>query len=192
MSTTRNNPFNRLIGLLSLDRPDIIQVYGYAVLNGVVTLTLPIGIQAIINLIQGGLVSTAWIVLVGFVLLGTLFTGIFQLMQLRIVESIAQKLFTRSSFEFAFRLPSIRNSAMRDHHAPELTNRFFDTITIQKALPKILIDFSISLFQIIIGLFVLSFYHSFFIIYGFLLIFGIVVIIMVTGPAGLQTSLDES
>ena len=45
--------WQRFLGLLQLDKRDILQVFYYAIFAGIVTLTLPLGIQAIINLIQG-------------------------------------------------------------------------------------------------------------------------------------------
>jgi len=108
------------------------------------------------------------------------------------VENIAQNIFTRASFEFAFRIPRIKYSELYNYYAPELANRFFDTITIQKGLPKILIDFSLASFQIAAGLIVLSLYHSFFIIFGIVLIALVYVILIVSGPKGLRTSLQES
>ena len=53
--------------LLKPDQKEIRNVYVYSIFNGLINLSLPLGIQAIINLIQGGLVSTSWIVLVFFV-----------------------------------------------------------------------------------------------------------------------------
>lgn len=185
-------PVQRLLRLLAVDKREIWQVYIYALFIGLVNLSLPLGIQAIINLIQGGEVSTAWVVLVAVVILGILFTGLFQLMQLRIVENIAQKIFTRASFEFAYRIPRIRYRALYKYYAPELANRFFDTLTIQKGLPKMLIDFSLAAFQIIVGLVVLSLYHPFFIIYGVVLVALVYTILAFTGPKGLKTSLEES
>mgnify|MGYP000432991043 CR=1 FL=1 len=186
------SPIGRFKKLLQIDKKDISQVYVYAFFNGLVNLSLPLGIQAIINLIQGGEMTASWIVLVAFVIGGIALTGILQLLQLRIVENIAQKIFSRASFEFAYRIPRIKHSALRNYYAPELANRFFDTLTIQKGLPKILIDFSLALFQIIVGLFVLSLYHSFFIVFSFILIALIYIIIAVTGPKGLRTSIYES
>jgi len=185
-------PMQRLNRLLNLDKKDITQVYVYALFNGLVNLSLPLGIQAIVNLIQGGEISTAWMVMVGFVILGIAITGVLQLVQLRIVENIAQRTFTRASFEMAVRIPRIRYEELYGHYAPELANRFFDTLTIQKGLPKILIDFSLAAFQVIVGLIVLSLYHPFFILFGVLLIALVYTILVFTGPAGLRTSMQES
>ena len=186
------SPLVRLKRLLALDQKSITHVYIYAFFNGIVNLSLPLGIQAIVNLIQGGEITTSWYILVTMVIGGVLLAGILQLLQLRIVENLAQNIFSNASFEFAFRIPKIKYSSFRNYYGPELANRFFDTMTIQKGLPKILIDFSLAIFQIIAGLIVLSMYHSFFIIFSVLLILIVYFIIAMTGPKGLATSLQES
>ncbi len=185
-------PWQRLLGLLKLDRKDVLQVFYYAIFAGLVNLSLPLGIQAIINLIQGAQVSTSWVVLVILVTLAVAFGGILQLMQMRIIENMQQKIFTRASFEFAYRFPKIKMSELRNYYPPELANRFFDTLTVQKGLAKILVDFPAAFLQIIFGLILLSFYHPFFIIYGMLLLVLIYVVFKFTARRGLETSLDES
>ena len=57
---------------------------------------------------------------------------------------------------------------LRNYYPPELANRFFDTLTIQKGLSKILIDVPTAILQILFALILLSFYHPFFIIFGVL------------------------
>lgn len=185
-------PWQRFIGLLELERKDIIQIFYYAIFSGFVTLSLPLGIQAIINLIQGAQISTSWIVLVVLVTLGVLFSGVLQLMQLRIIETIQQRIFVRSSFELSYRFPKIKMQELRNFYPPELANRFFDTLAIQKGLSKILIDVPTALLQIVFALILLSFYHPFFIIFGILLLLLVYIVFKFTAERGLQTSLEES
>ncbi|UAB75122.1 peptidase domain-containing ABC transporter [Mesoflavibacter sp. SCSIO 43206] len=184
--------WQRFINLLKLDKKDLKQVFFYAIFAGLVNLSLPLGIQAIINLLQAAQVSTSWIVLVILVTLGVIFVGVLQLMQIRIIENIQQKIFTRASFDFAYRLPKIKMSALRGYYPPELVNRFFDTVIIQKGLAKILVDFPAAILQIIFGLLLLSFYHPFFIIYGVLLIVLMYIVFKYTAEKGLKTSIKES
>lgn len=185
-------PWQRLVGLLKLEKKDIIQIFYYSVFTGIVALSLPLGIQGIINLIQGAQISTSWVILVILVTLGVAFSGGLQLMQLRIIETIQQRIFMRSSFELAYRFPKIKMSQLRNYYPPELANRFFDTITIQKSLSKILIDVPTAVLQILFALILLSFYHPFFIIFGLLLLILIVVVFKFTAKKGLETSLYES
>lgn len=192
MSKTTKTPLQRLTGMLKLDRKDIKHILFYAIFSGLVALSLPLGIQAIINLIQGAQISSSWIILVILVTLGVAFQGMLQLMQMRILENLQQKIFTRISFELAFRFPKIKLSEFDEYYPPELANRFFDILTIQKGLSKILIDFPAAILQIIFGLILLSFYHPFFIIYGFLLLGFIYFVFKYTAKAGMETSLKES
>ncbi len=183
---------NRLIKLLKLEKKDLYQVVYYSIFAGFVSLSLPLGIQAIINLIQGGVVSTSWIVLVVIVISGVIILGYFQILQLRITENIQQKLFVRASFDFAYRFPKFKYSSYYKDHLPELSNRFFDILTIQKGLTKLILDYSAAVLQIFFGLILLSLYHPFFIAFSVLLFFLLYFIIIFSFSEGLSTSMKES
>lgn len=185
-------PVRRFFNLLKVDKQEILSIYVYAIFHGLVTLSLPLGIQAIINLITGGQVSTSWIVMVIFVILGVAFTGVLQIMQLTISENIQQKIFTRSAFEFAYRIPRMKLEAVDRDYIPELVNRFFDTLSVQKGLSKILMDFSSASLQVLFGLVLLSLYHPFFILFSVLLIAIAYLVFRISGPRGLSTSIAES
>jgi ABC-type bacteriocin/lantibiotic exporter with double-glycine peptidase domain len=186
------SPWQRMVGLLELEKKALKHVLYYAIFSGFLALTLPLGIQAIINLIQGAQVSTSWVVLVILVTVGVCFVGILQLMQMRIIETIQQRIFTRASFEFAYRFPKIKMQELRHYYPPELANRFFDTLTIQKGLAKILVDVPSAVLQIVFALILLSFYHPFFIAFGILLLILIYIVFKYTAQKGMQTSLLES
>jgi len=185
-------PWQRFTGLLKLEKRDLVHVIYYAVFSGLISLTLPLGIQAIINLIQGAQVSTSWIVLVVLVTLGVGFVGVLQLMQMRIIETIQQRLFMRASFEFTYRFPKIRMDELYNYYPPELANRFFDVLTVQKGLAKLLIDVPTAVLQIVFALILLSFYHPFFIAFGVMLIGLIYLVFKFTIERGMNTSLVES
>jgi ABC-type bacteriocin/lantibiotic exporter with double-glycine peptidase domain len=185
-------PYQRFWLLLKPDTKEINQVYTYSFFKGVIALSLPIGIQAIINLIQGGRISTSWILLIAIVIIGIALGGYMQLMQMRITENIQQNIFTRAAFDFTYRIPRIKLAALSNHYAPELMNRFFDVLAIQKSLAKIIIDFSTAILQILFGLILLSLYHPFFIIFSLFLIILVFTIIRLTYKKGLSSSLNES
>ncbi len=185
-------PVARLWRLVASEKTDIRNVYILSIFQGLVSLSLPLGIQAIINLIQAGQLRTSWVVLVVFVLVGILFYGLLQLRMMRITESIEQRLFVNSSFDFAYRVPRIQTDAIRNKYVPELMNRFFEIMTIQKSVSKILIDFSTALVQILFGLILLSLYHPLFILLGISLVGILVAFFRLTGNSGLQSSLEES
>jgi len=185
-------PLKRLFRLIKADQKDITRIFLFAALSGLINLSLPLGIQAIITYLSGGIISTSWVLLVIFVILGVILAGVMQVMQLSISETIEQRIFQRSAFEFAVRIPRIRLEQVASKYAPELINRFFDTLSLQKGLSKILLDTGAALLQIIFGLMLLSFYHPFFILFGFLLILVLYIVLRITGPKGLKTSIEES
>ena len=183
---------NRFWAMLTPDYKEIRNVYIFAIFSGILSLGLPLGIQMIINFIQLGQVSTSWFVLVGLVVVAVGFSGVLNIYQLRITENLQQRIFTRSAFEFSERIPKMKMEILLKRYTPEITNRFFDTLTIQKGLSKILIDSSAAILQIVFGLILLSFYHSFFIFLGLVLILLLIVIIRVTSKKAFNSSMEES
>jgi ABC-type bacteriocin/lantibiotic exporter with double-glycine peptidase domain len=185
-------PVKRLYRLLAAEKKDIFYIYVYATLIGILSLSLPLGIQAAIELISGGVVFSSIYVLIAFVILGVLGSGVLQVLQITIVEHLQRRVFTKAAFEFAFRVPRIKMEAVLNMHVPELMNRFFDVLTLQKGLPKLLIDLSTGVIQILFGLLLLSFYHPFFVFFGLILIVILIGIFYATGPKGLKSSIIES
>lgn len=186
------NALGRLFKLLNSERRDINNILLFAIVSGLINLSLPLGIQAVINFLNAGQLSTSWAVLVIFVLLGISLVGFLQVRQLTITENIERKIFARAAFDFAFRLPRIKQKAIQNKYLPELVNRFFEIVTVQKGLSKLLIDFSGASIQIIFGLFLLSLYHPLFLLLGVALIGILYLIFRITGKPGLTTSLEES
>ncbi|MFD2786385.1 peptidase domain-containing ABC transporter [Hymenobacter rubripertinctus] len=185
-------PGQRLWHLLASERRDITYLYIYATLTGLISLTLPLGVQSVIGFVSSGSVSTSLVVLIGFIVFGTFAVGALQVMQLYLVEFIQQRLFARVSFDFAVRLPRVRTEALDGQYLPELMNRLLDTPTLQKGLSTLLIEFSAAALQILFGLILLSFYHPIFIAFGLLLVGLLALLIRFTGRHGLETSLAES
>ncbi|MFN8414717.1 MAG: ABC transporter ATP-binding protein [Cytophagaceae bacterium] len=185
-------PFQRFLQLIVAERKEIGYLYVYAIIAGLVSLSLPLGIQSIIGLVSSGQISTSVIVLIFFIVLGLLLSGGLQVMQLYMVEYIQMRLFTKSAFDFAFRIPRIKSELLLKRYPPEMMNRFFDVVSLQKSFSKILIDFSAALLQIFFGMILLSLYHPLFLLLGAILLFLLWIAIRMTGPKALDYSLKES
>ncbi|MCS6819010.1 MAG: ABC transporter ATP-binding protein/permease [Chitinophagales bacterium] len=185
-------PLKRLFSLIDLENQQIRYIYFYAILSGIISLSLPLGIQAIINLLFGGSISTSLVILIIVVVLGVIFNGALQIMQMRVNERIQQRIFTRYSMQFAYQLPRMKLEAIDDYYLPELVNRFFDTASLQKGISKLLLEFPAALLQMIFGMLLLSLYNPFFILLAVFLVGLMYLIFRLTGPRGLSTSLEES
>ena len=187
---------NKFFEIIRLEKKEVTAIYFYAILSGVIQLTLPLGIQTIINFSQAAAgnreLPVSIILLIFIVLIGILVTGIVQVNQMKIVEKIEQSIFTRFSLDFAHKIPKIESSELNKNHLPELMNRFFEVINLQKGLSKILLDIPLAIIQILFGLVLLSFYNSTFIVLGLLLILLLFFIFKYTTNKGLIASYNES
>ncbi len=192
MSDNKLTIFRKLFAILQFQKKEISSIYFYAVFAGLVQLAVPVGIQSIISFVLGGSISTSLVLLIIFVILSVFFAGFIQTNQMKITERIQQQLFARYSFKYAQTLPNLNMQAVNKYYLPELTNRFFDTVSLQKSISKLLIDIPGATIQIIFGLTLLSFYHPVFIMFGILLLTVLFIILWYTGNRGMQTSLQES
>jgi len=189
---TLANPVKRIFRVIKMEKNEISSVYFYAILNGLIQLSLPLGIQSIIGFVLGGAITTSLVVLILFVVVGVFLTGMLQVNQMRLIEKVQQKIFVRYSFELADRIPKLNLQAVDGYYLPELVNRFFDTVSLQKGISKLLLDIPAATIQIIFGLILLSFYHPVFIFFGITLVFIIYFILKLTSARGMESSLRES
>jgi ABC-type bacteriocin/lantibiotic exporter with double-glycine peptidase domain len=186
----------KLFGLIRLEKKEITALYLLSILSGLIQLSLPLGIQAIINfaIVATGkryLPASMWVLIV-LVVAGVLFTGMLKINQMKIVEKIQQKLFSRYAFEFSYRIPKLNIKSIDKYHLPELVNRFFDIPTLQKSIAKLLLDIPTAIIQLFFGLILLAFYNSVFIIFGLLLLVILYLILYISSPKGFEASLLES
>lgn len=189
---SKKKPIYRIFEILKFERKEISSIYFYAILAGLVQLTLPLGIQSIISFVLGGSISTSLVLLIVLVVFGVFINGLLQVNQMKIIEKIQQQLFVRYSFLYAHKLHNIDLKSVKDYYLPELVNRFFDVISLQKGIAKLLLDVPTATIQILFGLLLLSFYHPAFIFFGLLLVAILYVILRFTSNRGLETSLAES
>ncbi|HCW08506.1 MAG TPA: xenobiotic-transporting ATPase, partial [Cytophagales bacterium] len=186
------SPVRRLMQLLRTERKEIFYIFFFAVVVGFISLILPLGIQTTVELVSGGVIFSSVYVMIGLVIVGVILSGGLQIVQISLVEFLQRRIFTKAAFEFAFRIPRIQLEALHKNYAPELVNRFFDVMTIQKGLPKLLIDLSSAVIQILFGLLLISLYHPFFVFFGLILVTVLVLIFYSTGSRGLKSSISES
>lgn len=181
-------PLSRIIQLILTDRKDIVSIYFFAIMSGLVQLSLPLGVQAIISFVLGATMVTSIYVLIFVIVLGVFLVGAFQINQMKIIEKIQQNIFVRNTYLFAEVLPQIDLMKSNNYYLPEKITRFFDVMSVQKGISKLLLDIPIASIQIIFGLLLLSFYHPIFIAFGFLLLLFLVLILWFTGKKGIETN----
>ena len=186
------SPLTRILELVKLEKSEISAIYFYAVLNGLILLTVPLGIQSIVGFVLGASFRASIYILVFLVVMAVLISGLMQINQMKIIEKIQQRLFVRYAFAYSDTIPRLDLKKNDGVYLPELINRFFDTATLQKSLSKILLEIPTATIQIFFGLLLLSFYHPTFIIFSIVVLAILWAILYFTGNRGLDSSLQES
>lgn len=192
METTPKQHGYNLFKYVTKEKKDVTNIYFYAILNGLVQLSVPLGIQSIISFVMGATMATSIYILIIFVVIGTWLVGYFRLKVMQIIEKIQQKIFVEFSVAFTEKIPKVNLSSTRKYYLPELVNRFFDTQNLQKGISKILLEIPTALIQILFGLLLLSFYHPWFLIFGAIVVLSVVLIFNFTMESGIKSSLEES
>ena len=185
-------PYQRLGRLIQLDRIDYWVIIIYTILIGLLTLAVPLAAQALVNTIAAGVLIQPLIVLTIGVLGALLFAGILRLFKLVILEKLQQRIFARVSLHLSDHLPQVEYDSIVREFSPQLVNRFFDVLTIQKTMSKILFDGPGAALQVIIALVLMSFYSPYLLAFALFLMIFIIFVVWVLGVGGLKTSFQES
>lgn len=186
------SPWKRVQALIQDHKKEVTSIYLFSILGGIVNLSLPLGVQTIIGLVMGATMVTSIYVLIFLVVLGVFLMGLFQINQMKIIESIQQKIFAQYAYTFADKIPRLDLKQMDKYFIPEKVNRFFDTLNIQKGFAKLLLDIPVATVQIVFGIILLSLYHPLFIILGVILLLLLGLILFYTSQKGIETSIEES
>ena len=190
-SLVSKTPFQRLIDIINQDGRDLSILIVYTVFTGLLSLAIPLGAQALVNTIAAGMFLQPLAVLTFLVLVGLLFAGLLKVLQLILVEVLQQRIFARVALQLAHHVPRVKQSAFKDQYAPEVVNRFFDTVVIQKSWAKLLLDVPSSVLQILVGFTLMAIYSPY--LFAFILFLMVAIVgIGILGIGGLKSSIRES
>jgi ABC-type bacteriocin/lantibiotic exporter with double-glycine peptidase domain len=188
----RSRPVERFLRLLRFEKKDILVLIGYSLIIAMVSLVVPLAIDGLVTTISAGTVTLPLIVLSGIVFASLLFSGIVSLIQQYVAEVMKQRIFVNTAFEISQKLPNAKLDFFSHEYAPELVNRFFDVITLQKTFSKILLDGVSAAFTAVAGLFLLAFFSPILLGLGIGLMALSVILVVFVGRGGLTTSIHES
>ena len=183
-------PLKLVFELLASEYKDLGVIVTYQIGVGLLTLTIPIGVQTVVNSFAFTQIFQSVVFLAVAVLVGQVMGAVFHLFQILVVEKLQRRLFAHLSMELAYRLPRM----LRQYPArfPEMVNRFFDVITVQKSIAMLAIEGTSLTLQMLIGLILLAFYHPMLFAYDIGLVISILFIIFVLGRGALETSIKQS
>jgi len=185
-------PYARLRLLLGPERREIASVLVFAAAVAVLSLATPIAIESLVNTVSFGVLL--WpVVVLALVLFGCLgLAAAVRAVQVYVVECLQRRLFVRVAADYAHRLPRIRLDAFDRRYGPELANRFFDVLNVQKALATLLLDGVALVVTTVVGLTVVAFYHPLLLGFDAVLVLLVLFLVFGLGWGGERTALHES
>lgn len=190
--TPSTSPQRRLLELLALERDEVGIAVVYAAAVSLLSIVTPLGVQFLVNTVAFGALLQPLVVLTLLVLTGLTFAATLRALHAWAVERLQQRLFARAALSIAERLPRVEATALDGRHGPEIVNRFFDVVTIQKGAATLLVDGVTILLQTVVGLLLLAFYHPMLLAFDVVLVASLAIIVLVLGRKGPATALQES
>jgi putative ABC transport system ATP-binding protein len=187
------SPLNRYFRLLRIEKNDVwlLTIFGFVV--GVLDLATPLAIEQMVTTI--GFASMAaqplfWLALLLFCVLSL--SATIKGLQYFVIEILQRRLFVRIVGDLTERFPRLDRNAMRSIHGPEMANRFFDIMSIQKATATLLIEGLFLVIQTTTGMVLLAVYSPFLLLYDVVLVFCMTLILLALGRNAVKTAIEES
>ena len=185
-------PISRLWKLLRPERSDIWLVVIFAFVVSLLMLATPMAVEAMVNTVAFGRLLQPIIILSIILLTFLGFQGAVRALQTYVVEIIQQRLFARVAGDLAYRLPRTEREASDEEYLPEVVNRFFDIVTVQKVAAGLLLDGIGLILSTFVGMAVLGFYHPWLLGFDLFLLSAIAIIIFVLGRGAIASAIKES
>ncbi len=160
----------RILHLIRLEKSDIWIIFIYGVGIGILSLVVPVATSSLVSIVAFGILLQPVLILTFLVVTFLGFAGLMQVIQTYVVEILQRRIFVRVATEFASRIPKIKLEALESFHRPELVNRFFDTMTIQKSINTLLVEGLAVVLTTIIGFILISFYHPLFLAFAIIIL----------------------
>jgi putative ABC transport system ATP-binding protein len=172
MDATKHTPLTlteacRLIGRFLKPEAGFVRtavIYGIAV--ALLGLAVPVSVQLLINSVANTALPTPLFVLSGLLLGLLLVAALLSAARIYILALFERRVFARTVADVSLRTLHARNPHLEEAHRGDLFNRFFDLMTVQKAVPHLLVGGFAILLQSGIGLILTSFYHPFFLAFN--------------------------
>lgn len=186
------SPGTRLRALLRGERQILWVALVYSIVIGLLSLVVPIAVQSLVNTIAFGSALQPLVVLTLLVAVALGVSTVINALRAGVVEILQRSLFARTAIDVTHRLLRVRAEAFDRYHGPELVNRFFDVVTVQKSASLLLIDGLSIVMQTVIGMVLLALYHPWLLAFDVLLVAAMLFIVFVLGRGAITTSINES
>ena len=186
------SPFAALRSLFRPEWRDVRNIAVFALFVALLNLATPIAVESLVGTVAFGRLLQPVVVLATILLAFLTFQAALRLLQVWVAELIQRRTYVRVASDLARRLPRVTGDGMAGHSGPELVNRFFDVVTVQKVAAGLLLDGLNLVLGAIIGLGILAFYHPFLLGFDLVLLSLMTIVTYLLGRGAVKTAVYES
>lgn len=184
--------WQKLVMILRPEKSFYYTAIIYSIGVSVLTLGIPISVQALVNTVTFGVILQPLLIL-SIVLLGLLvFSGGLNALQTYIIEIFQRHFYARTTTEITRNILNGDFIDLENANSTKLANRYFDIMTVQKSVSTLLAGGIDIVLQTFVGLILLAFYHPYFLAFNMILIFFVWLAWFFFWKQAVQTSVLES
>ena len=184
--------YKNLKEILNIPKSTLYIFLVYSLFLGILSLTIPLSVQTLVNLINGTLsfrpVISLTIIL--FLLLSSAF--IIRILQVYLVEQFEREIFVKLSLKVNTHLDNIDMRNLGTINVLNKINTFLELPMLQKSISIIFVTLLDILLQIIFCVIILAFYHPLFLAFDLILVVLLFLSIFLPFRKAYKNALDES
>ncbi len=188
----KGRPGYRLLALLDMEQREFWVVFIYSAGIGLLTLVGPVAIQVLVNIIAFESLLQPLVVLTLFLLVALGFATVLEAFRAYTVEVIQRRFLVRVATDFGVRLVRVKTDSFERFYGPELINRFFDVVTVQKSAAELLINGISLAMQTLVGMLLLAVYHPWLLAYDAVLLVVMAWVVFGAGRGAVSSAIQES
>lgn len=181
----------RVWALWVAERADVATLVVYALFVGLLSLVLPVTVQALVTTVTFGTLTQPLVVLSLFVLGALAFAATLRGLSAWVVEVLQRRLFARVSAALSQRLSHADRDALAGGEGARTARRFMEVFALQKGLASLLVDGLDVVLTALVGMLVLGFYHPLLLGLDVVLVAALAAILLLLGRRGPSTAITE-
>lgn len=186
------NGLYKLTELAKKEIKDLKKISFLLFAYGLVSIVSPLAVQSIVNFIAiGGSLQPIYIISIIFFFMVTI-KGVFIIFEKITVEYLQRRIFVDNASAAKDALIKLSLTQLKTKKIPDLINRFFDVIVVQKSVSSLLSVAVLTIFQGVAGCLILFFYSPYFLIIIFFVCLYFYFAVSVIGKKGYETAVDVS
>ncbi|NNJ26232.1 ATP-binding cassette domain-containing protein [Alienimonas chondri] len=186
------SPYATLAALFRPEWGDMRAIAVFALFVALLNLATPIAVETLVGTVAFGRLLQPVVVLAATLFGFLAFQAALRLLQVWVAELIQRRTFVRVAGDLARRLPRVTAEGMAGHSPPELVNRFFDVVTVQKVAAGLLLEGLNLVLGAVIGLGILAFYHPYLLGFDLILLAAMTGVTYLLGRGAVSTAIYES